>query len=67
MKAAAQKKLKGEEWLRQCFEYEATHEIAFASPRALLEARMIEAMDKARRPRRAKRKAAASRGKAPAA
>ena len=63
MKAAVQKKLTGEEWLRQCFEYEATHEIAFASPRALLEARMIEAMDKARRPRRAKRKGTASRGK----
>ena len=63
MKAAAQKKLKGEAWLRQCFEYERTHEIAFASPRALLEARMIEAMDKARRHRRAKRKGATSRGK----
>ena len=33
-------------------EYERTHEIAFASPRALLEARMIAAMDKARRPHR---------------
>jgi hypothetical protein len=33
-------------------EYERTHEIVFASPRALLEARMIEAMDKARRPHR---------------
>ncbi len=33
-------------------EYERTHEIAFASPRALLEARMIAEMDKARRPRR---------------
>jgi hypothetical protein len=31
-------------------EYERTHEIAFASPHALLEARMIEAMDEARRP-----------------
>jgi len=29
-----------------------THPIAFASPRALLEARMIAEMDKARRPRR---------------
>lgn len=33
-------------------EYERTHKIAFASPGALLEARMIETMDKARRPRR---------------
>jgi hypothetical protein len=52
MKAQTSKKLKGEDWLKECFEYEATHEIAFASPRALLEARMIEALDKARRPRR---------------
>ena len=55
------------DWLDDLFDYEAAHPVAFASPRALLEARMIEAMDKARRPRRAKRKAAASRGKAPAA
>lgn len=34
----------------ECAEYEATHEIAFASPRALPEARMIAEMDKARRP-----------------
>ena len=52
MKAAAPKKLKGEDWLEECFEYERTHEIAFASPRALLEARMIAEMDKARPPRR---------------
>ncbi len=50
-----------EKWWNDIVEYERTHEIAFASPRALLEARMIEAMDKARRPRRAKRKTAASR------
>ena len=41
-----------EKWWNDCAEYEATHEIAFASPRALLEARMIAEMDKARRPRR---------------
>lgn len=40
------------DWLEECFEYERTHDIAFASPRALLEARMIAEMDKARRPRR---------------
>lgn len=46
-------------------EYERTHEIAFASPRALLEARMIEAMDKARRPhRRAHRNGVAHHRKA---
>ena len=52
MKAITHKKLTDEEWLRDIFEYERTHEIAFASPRALLEARMIAEMDKARRPRR---------------
>ena len=50
-----------EKWWKDCADYEATHEIAFASPRALLEARMIEAMDKARRPRRVKQRGAASR------
>ena len=54
-----------EKWWNECAEYEATHEIAFASPRALLEARMIEAMDKARRPRRrVHRSGAAHRRKA---
>ena len=52
MKPVAQKKMTDEEWLRDCFDYEATHTIAFASPRALLEARMIAEMDKARRPHR---------------
>ena len=42
-------------------EYERTHEIAFASPRALLEARMIAEMDKARRPRRHARRNGAVR------
>lgn len=41
-----------EKWWNDCAEYEATHEIAFASPRALLEARMIAEMDKARSRRR---------------
>ena len=41
-----------EKWWNDCADYEATHEIAFASPRALLEARMIAEMDKACRPRR---------------
>jgi len=54
-----------EKWWNECAEYEATHEIAFASPRALLEARMIEAMDKARSPRRrAHRNGVAHRRKA---
>ena len=40
------------DWLDECFEYEATHPIAFASPRALVEARLIAELDKARRPHR---------------
>ena len=52
VKTVAHRKLTDEEWLRDIFEYERTHEIAFASPRALLEARMIAEMDKACRPRR---------------
>ena len=64
VKAVAQKKLTDEEWLRDIFEYERTHPIAFASPRALLEARMIAEMDKARRPRcRARRNGPAHRRK----
>lgn len=56
MKAVAQTNLTDEEWLRDIFEYERTHEIAFASPRALLEARMIAEMDKARRSHRRARR-----------
>lgn len=68
MKVAVPAKVKGEDWLRECFDYEATHTIAFASPRALLEARMIAEMDKARRPhRRAHRNGVALRRKALAA
>lgn len=58
------KKLTAEEWWNDIVEYERTHEIAFASPRALLEARMIAEMDKARRPqRRVRRSGAAPRRK----
>ena len=46
------KKQMAEDWWNEIVEYERTHEIAFASPRALLEAHMIAEMDKARRPRR---------------
>ena len=57
-----------EKWWNECAEYEATHEIAFASPRALLEARMIAAMDKTRRPhRRAHRNGVVRRCKTAAA
>ena len=62
------RKLTPKEWMDDILEYERTHEIAFASPRALLEARMIAEMDKARRPgRRARRNGAAPRRKAVAA
>ncbi len=65
VKTDAQKKLTDEEWLRDIFEYERTHEIAFASPRALVEARLIAELDKARRPhRRAHRNGVAHRRKA---
>jgi len=64
VKAIAHKKLTDEEWLRDIFEYERTHQIAFASPRALLEARMIAEMDKARRPRRRSRRNARQRTRA---
>ena len=59
------KKLTAEECWNDILEYERTHEIAFASPHALLEARMIAEMDKARRPhRRARRNGVAHRRKA---
>jgi hypothetical protein len=45
-------KLSSEQWWNDILEFERTHEIAFASPRALVEARLIEALDKARRQRR---------------
>ena len=57
-------KLTAQEWWDDILEYERTHTIAFASPRALLEARMIAEMDKARRPRRrVRRNGAAHRRK----
>lgn len=62
------KKLTAEEWWDDILEYERTHTIAFASPRALVEARLIAEMDKARRPRRrVQRNGAAHRRKAVAA
>ena len=50
-----------EKWWNDCAEYERTHEIAFASPRALMEARLIEVMDKVRRPRRRNHRNGAAR------
>jgi hypothetical protein len=41
-----------EKWWSEIADYEAAHEIAFASPRALLEARMIASLGRARSPRR---------------
>ena len=52
MKRVTKRPPTDEEWLRNLFDYEARHPIAFASPRALAEARLIAAMDKVRRPRR---------------
>jgi len=65
MKTVVQKKLTDEEWLRDVFDYEAKHPIAFASPRALVEARIIAEMDKARsHHRRARRNGLSHRRKA---
>ncbi len=56
--------LTAQEWWDDIVEYERTHTIAFASPRALVEARMIAEIDKARQPRRrASRNGAARRRK----
>ncbi len=38
--------------LEELWDFEDKHPVVFASPRALLEARMIAEMDKARRPHR---------------
>ena len=62
--ADMKRKLTAEEWWNDIREYERTHPIAFASPRALLEARMIAEMDKARRPKaRARRNGGVRRRK----
>jgi hypothetical protein len=37
------------DWLDDLFDYEVEHPIAFASPRALMEARLIAVMDQGRR------------------
>ncbi|MEQ1852559.1 MAG: hypothetical protein ABMA01_13325 [Chthoniobacteraceae bacterium] len=57
-----------EKWWNDCAEYEDTHIIAFASPSALAHARVLVQLDEARKAlRRAKRKGARSRRKAPVA
>ena len=50
-----------EKWWNDIAEYEATHEIAFASPRALLEARMIAELKNVRRLRPATHRDGVSR------
>ena len=68
MNASAKKTLTDEKWLRDIFEYEAKHPIAFAAPSALAHARALVQLDEARKAlRRAKRKGATSRRKAPVA
>jgi hypothetical protein len=39
-------------WLEDLWDYEDKHPVVFASPRALVEARLIAAMERTRRPRR---------------
>ena len=59
------RKLTPQEWMDDLLEYERTHPIAFASPGALAEARLIAVMDNGRHPRRrAHRNGAAHRRKA---
>ena len=63
--AKVKTKLTPREWMDDLLEYERTHPIAFASPRALMEARLIAEVDKARRPHRlARRNGVARRRKA---
>ena len=50
------RKLTPQEWMDDLLEYERTHVIAFASPHALLEARLIAQMDRVRSPRRPARR-----------
>jgi hypothetical protein len=65
MKATSVKTQQRRDWLDEVFEYEASHPIAFASPRALMEARLIAELDKARRPRPAQRGGVQRRGTLP--
>ncbi|MGA2544199.1 MAG: hypothetical protein ABSG78_21835 [Verrucomicrobiota bacterium] len=59
------RKLTPREWLDDLLEYERTHPIAFASPGALREARLIAELEKARRSlRRARRNGAPHRRQA---
>jgi len=52
MKTALRAKQTDEQWLRELWDYEAKHPIAFASPRALLESRFIAEMDRPKRKHR---------------
>jgi hypothetical protein len=42
--------------LKELWEYEATHPVVFASPRALAEARLIDELEKLKRARRRNRR-----------
>ncbi len=44
------------EWLDDLWNYEDKHPLAFASPRALVEARLIAELDRVRRPHRGTRR-----------
>ncbi len=55
------KKLTPQEWMDDILEYERTHEIAFASPSALAEARVIAKLEELRRSKRRANSGAASR------
>ena len=56
VRAGLKQKQRDEQWLRELWDYEAKHPIAFASPRALIESRFIAEMGRPnRKPRRRNR------------
>ena len=50
-----------EKWWNECAEYERTHEIAFASPGFLREARLIAELERVKRNRRSRRRKTVAR------
>ena len=52
------KKLTADQWWDDLMEYERTHEIAFASPGALREARLIAELERVKRTCRLRRRKA---------
>jgi hypothetical protein len=53
--------ISAKKWYEDLLEYEATHEIAFASPSALAEARVIAKLEDLRKRHRRKKKVSISK------